>query len=212
MSETRWWWIRHAPVTANNGCLYGNMDLSCDVSDEKTANRLAALLPREAVWVTSHLKRTRETADSVLRQRPSLAPLERLTDRQLAEQSFGEWQGISYKDLDAKRDGAWHRFWLAPAHERPPGGESFEDLVERVKQAICELNERYRGSDLIAVSHGGTIRAALAMALGLAPERALSFVVDNFSLTRIDHIAGAPGSHAQSVTESWRVEVVNFRP
>jgi alpha-ribazole phosphatase len=38
------------------------------------------------------------------------------------------------------------------------------------------------------VIHSGTVRAALAIALGIAPESALSFRVDPLSLTRIDHV------------------------
>ena len=26
-TTTRWWWVRHAPVTVNNGCVYGQTDL-----------------------------------------------------------------------------------------------------------------------------------------------------------------------------------------
>ena len=30
---TRWWWVRHAPVREDNGCIYGQKDLGCDTSD-----------------------------------------------------------------------------------------------------------------------------------------------------------------------------------
>ncbi len=212
MSETRWWWIRHAPVRANNGRLYGSDDLPCDVSDRETFAKLAKLLPPSAIWVTSHLQRTHQTADAVLLERPELAPLDRMAEENLGEQSFGDWQGLHFEELEEARDGAWHRFWLAPAHERPPGGESFEDLSLRVAERVAALTEQHKGHDLIAVTHGGTIRAALTQALGIAPERALSFSIDNCSLTRIDHIVGAEGSHAPHTRESWRVGLVNHRP
>jgi alpha-ribazole phosphatase len=48
------------------------------------------------------------------------------------------------------------------------------------------------------VVHSGTIRAALAIALGLEPEQALRFTVEPLSLTRIDRVAGG-----------WRVVGVN---
>jgi alpha-ribazole phosphatase len=52
--------------------------------------------------------------------------------------------------------------------------------------------------DVVLVVHAGTVRAALAIALDLAPEPALRFVIDPLSLTRIDRIA-----------DSWRVVGVN---
>jgi hypothetical protein len=69
-----------------------------------------------------------------------------------------------------------------------PGGESFLAVIERVSRAVHQLVETYAGRDVIAVAHGGTIRAALALALSLEPEAALAFTVENCSLTRIDHI------------------------
>ena len=30
---TRWWWVRHAPVREDGGCIYGQADLGCDTSD-----------------------------------------------------------------------------------------------------------------------------------------------------------------------------------
>ena len=68
------------------------------------------------------------------------------------------------------------------------------------------MNEEHRGRDIVAVTHGGTIRAALALALAVPLQTALAFTVENCSLTRIDHLAidDAPGL--------WRVVAVNHRP
>ena len=66
---TRWWWIRHAPVTSANGRIYGQMDMDCDTSDTPVYDGLAGLLPRDAVWVTSHLRRTTRTAEAILARR-----------------------------------------------------------------------------------------------------------------------------------------------
>ena len=156
MSETRWWWIRHAPVTGHEGRVYGASDVPCDVSARDVFQRLAGRLPADALWVTSHLQRTSQTAEAI---RTEMSPEQAATPlpvARLAEQNFGDWQGMSRADLAERRDGAWHRFWLAPAHERPPGGESFEDVVERVSKSITELTEQHRGRDIIAVTHGGT--------------------------------------------------------
>jgi alpha-ribazole phosphatase len=207
---TRWWWVRHAPVTVNRGCCYGQTDFPCDVADEVGFAELAKRLPKHAAWITSPLKRTHMTAAALVAaglDGPATIPGPGVAiEPDLIEQHFGEWQGIRYDELAARRGEAWHRFWLAPAHETPPGGESFVALMQRVHPAIAHLNERYAGRDVIAVTHGGTIRAALALALDLAPETALAFTIDNLSLTRIDHIPG-PG-----VGHRWRVGGVNQPP
>jgi len=211
MSEiaTRLWWIHHAPVD-HDGRIYGQLDLSCDCSETAVFIGLAKQLPRDAVWVTSNLRRTHETATAIIRAGlpgPNRIPgPEALAIDDLAEQHFGEWQGLAHQDLHRLRASDFHRFWHAPAHEAAPGGESFLALIARVSQAVHRLVENYPGHDIIAVAHGGTIRAVLALALGLDPEAALAFTIENCSITRIDHIDGTGMGHG------WRVVTVNRPP
>ena len=205
-SQTRWWWIRHAPVP-DGGRIYGQSDLDCDCTDAEIFTVLARELPREAVWVTSNLARTRQTAAAILAaangRHDGVQPLA-IPD--LAEQHLGEWQGMERKPFYAERKVGTHTLWFGPADERPPGGESFVDLVERVRPVIERLTVEHRGRDIVAVTHGGTIKVALAVALGLDPQAALSFLIENCSLTRLDYLSprGAPGL--------WRVGAVNHRP
>ncbi|MEE8188004.1 MAG: histidine phosphatase family protein [Kiloniellales bacterium] len=211
-TTTRWWWIRHAPVINHGGRIYGQDDPDCDCSHTATTSALAGLLPAGAVWLTSHLSRTQLTAQAIIAHLPDgTAPVPR-AEPELAEQHFGAWQGLTNEELEARRDGDWHRFWLAPATEAPPGGESFADVVERVSATVQRLSAEHAGRDIVAISHGGTIRAALALALGIDAERALAFAIDNYALTRLDHITGAPGSHAPQVDGVWRVCQVNHAP
>ncbi len=203
-TETKLWLVRHAPVVGIHGRIYGQDDLACDCSDQATFGALASLLPREAVWVATHLKRTHQTL-AAMHLGAGRDPVEPLIERDLVEQHFGQWQGLTYAELDASRDGAYHRFWHAPATERPPGGESFADVVARVEKALLRLTLAHAGNDIVVVTHGGAIRAALAAALNIEPERALGFSVDNCSVTRLDHIEG------KSFGAAWRVAFVNRR-
>ena len=211
-ATTRWWWIRHAPVINHGGRIYGQDDLECDCSDVESFRWLARMLPADALWVTSHLSRARATAASIIAQLPDGAAPIPLVEPDLAEQHFGDWQGLTHDELAARRDGAWHRFWLAPAAEAPPGGESFVQVIERVSAVVARLCRKHAGRDIIAVSHGGTIRAALAIALDLDPERALAIATENCALTRVEHIAGEAGSHAPGGDGVWRVALVNVVP
>ena len=203
---TRWWWIRHAPVTSHGGRIYGQGDVDADCGEAAPFVALAGLLPANAVWIASHLRRTHQTAAAIATAGDGKLP-ELVIEPGLAEQHFGDWQGLTHAELAARPDAAAHRFWLAPAHIAPPGGESFEDLVARVGAAVGRITAHHAGRDLVAVAHGGTIRAALALALDLAPDRALGFSIDNCSLTRLDHIAPAEAGPAQ-----WRIVAVNRHP
>lgn len=208
--ETRWWWIRHAPVVNPGNHIYGQNEIACDVSDRALFQRLAQALPAGAVWLTSPLGRARETARAILERLPPPPP-EPGIEPALVEQSLGDWQGMTHAELMRARAEMLHRFWLAPAAEAPPGGESFLEVVARVREAVERLSAAHQGRDIVAVSHGGTIRAALAVALGVEPERALSFSVDNCAITRLDHLAEGAGAHAPGVA-AWRVRQVNAFP
>lgn len=208
--ETRWWWIRHAPVRSG-GVIYGSSDLPADCSEEHIFRGQAARLPADAVWLTSHLVRTKQTAEGLLAHHPDEAPA-RQEIAALGEQSFGDWQGRTHDELRLADRTEWHRFWLTPAESRPPGGESFVDLMQRVSDSIHAANATYAGRDIVCVAHGGTIRAALALALDLHPERALGFTIENLSLTRIEHFDG-PLTHGHAADGgSWRVSAVNSLP
>ena len=117
----------------------------------------------------SNLRRTHQTAPAIVAPAcpaRSRSPAARAGHPRLAEQNFGDWQGLTYEELRHSRGGAFHRFWHAPAHERAPGGESFVEMMARVDRAILGLIEQHRGHDIIAVAHGGTIRSALGYGAG----------------------------------------------
>ncbi|WP_417455055.1 histidine phosphatase family protein [Kiloniella sp.] len=210
MTQTRWWWIRHAPVTENNGTIYGNLDLNCDCHDKESFHALAGILPDDAIWVTTPLKRTHQTANAIRAemQKTSFPDYDVIDDFQ--EQSFGDWHGMTHQELGEIRGDAWHRFWHAPASEAPPGGESFEDLISRTARTIDVLNQKYSGKDIIAVTHGGTIRAAVAHALDLKPEKALGLSIGNSSLTKLNYYATKDDTKLDQ--SSWGVVCINTEP
>mgnify|MGYP000096338218 CR=1 FL=1 len=61
-----------------------------------------------------------------------------------------------------------------PPEERKAFGQAVNEIKDRVSAALDEWSAKLPGRDVVAVMHGGSIRAALAHALALAPERALA--------------------------------------
>jgi alpha-ribazole phosphatase len=204
-TRTRWWWVRHAPVRSTGGRIYGNTDPVADTDDPPTYQALARFLPADALLVTSHLQRTHQTANAI-RDAGLVLPDPHI-EEDLGEQDFGDWQGRKREEVYAELDPK-HMFWLAPAHTKAPGGESFTDLMLRVSNVIERLNAAHVGRDIVAVTHGGTIRAAIAHALKLDPEAALTCQVDNCSVTRIDHF-GPSESHPEG---AWAIFHINQLP
>jgi len=205
MSQTtRWWWVRHAPVVGVDGVLYGSDDVECDTSDRLSFEGLARLLPADAHWMTSHLSRARRTAAAI--RDAGLDYPEPVIEEHLGEQSFGHWQGRRWDEMETIDPEAYAAFWERPARSRPPGGESFADQIERTAGVIERVTADNPGRDIVAVAHGGTIRAATAHVLGLEPEGGMSFTVDTLSVTRLEHVSGGL---LRSRGTTWRVVSIN---
>ncbi len=206
-NRTRWWWVRHAPVTTHGGKIYGQKDVPCDTSDAAAFEGLAAMLPQGAVWVTSNLRRAKDTAAAIFEAGADY--VQPLIEADFAEQSFGDWQDHSWDDLGELYPVEYQAFWQNPGRNAPPGGESLADLIVRTDLGVKRLNIGHRGRDIVAVTHGGTIRAALALALDMEPIDAMSFVIDNLSVTRIDYFEDGL---FQGKGRSWRIDGVNLSP
>ena len=198
---TRWWWVRHAPVPNPEGRCYGQQDKDCDTSNEALFRHQARMLPGGAVWITSGLLRAKRTATVLGSCGADYCEL--LEETRFNEQHFGDWQGRTYVDLRVDNT---HLFWLGPPAGRTPGGESFVVMLERTRAGNLNHPARHRGRDIVAVTHGGTIRAALAHAMTLDAEQAVRFEVDNVSVSLIEHYEHADPDHA------WRVVFTNVMP
>lgn len=194
--SSRWWLVRHGPVPCPQGRIHGQLDVACDVSDHEDIRQLAGRLPSQATLVESGLIRCRQTSGALEAAGLALPPPRIEPD--LMEQDFGRWQGRSWQELEAAKDPYLVDFWRDPAYGTPPDGESFAETCLRVRGAMERLSLALGERDILAVVHAGTIRAALALALGLEPAQALRFAVQPLSLTRVDRISA-----------EWRVECVN---
>jgi alpha-ribazole phosphatase len=202
---TSWWWIRHAPVRGSEGRLNGRLDVDCDTSDERSFRALAAVLPRDAITVVSALKRTQQTLDAINAAGADLS--EPLVEADFIEQSFGRWEGLSWAEMQARDLEVYTAFWQNPTRNAPPGGESFEAQMRRTAAAIERLNGEFAGRDIVCLSHGGTIRAAVALALALPPETAMAIIIDNLSLTRLSLVHDRLLSPGRA---TWLVQGVNI--
>lgn len=179
------WLVRHAAVEGIAGTIWP-ANASANLNDRRSFDLLRSHLPSDAKAYASPAQRTIDTANAL--------QLDPLLISEFAEQDFGEWTGQRHDDLAAAGGEQYARFWSDPASSAPPGGESFEDQIARVRQGL----DRIDAGKAILVVHSGTIRAALCIALGIAPQAGLRFVIDPLSLTRIDRLH-----------DSFRVVAVN---
>ena len=148
---------------------------------------LAEALAESAVAAvyTSPLARAVETAATV-------ADAQRLVPipvGDLREIDFGEVEGLAFDALPVELQAGLLR---EPMHVRFPGGETYDELQERVCRAIDRIVADHPEETVAAVTHAGSIRAALAAWLHIADEAIFRIDQRYAAVNVVDWIDGIP--------------------
>lgn len=152
--------IRHGQTPWN---ALGKIQGCTDIDLEDTGRLQAQLLSEKlngdfSAIYTSPLKRAHETA-SILAAPTSLTPI---ATNGLREINFGLWEGLTFKEVATKYPEAY-AFWKQDELEAPlcGGDGSIRQCSLHARDCILELIEKHRGETIVAVSHGGLIKASL---------------------------------------------------
>jgi probable phosphoglycerate mutase len=176
---------RHGETDWNReGRFQGHADPPLNDLGRAQARELADRLAREplAAVYASPLRRAYETAEIVAAARN--LPLRSAAG--LREVDVGSWSGLTRAEIEARFPEGYRR-WLDFGHGWDDG-ESYEELGERVLPALLALAAAHDGSPVLAVTHGGPIRATVAYASGVGygeARRALT-VVENCGIVRVE--------------------------
>lgn len=175
--STRIHLIRHGAVAAEwRERIYGRLDVPLAPEGENEARRAVARLAgvRLDAVVSSGLQRAEFTAALLRAERPGLA---RVDDPRLLEIDRGRWAGLDQAALDARHPGS-HAAWRASSGLlAAPGGETVQDVSNRVLPALDELARRHPGGAVAVVAHLWVVRAALCSAHGVPLQRCTELVV-----------------------------------
>lgn len=162
--------VRHGEAEGSEGRAVGHLDLPLSDLGTRNMEALAASWqgPSPVRLFASDLRRATGSA-RILAARLGI---ELIIDARLREVSFGDWEGRAWDEVyetDRQRYDAWTERWWDVA---PPGGESFADLARRALAWFQNVRDWGDGDDVIAVAHGGSIRALLVELLAIPRERA----------------------------------------
>ena len=168
--------IRHPRTTADTDVCVGQLDVAAAPGWEAHADRLVKVLGRPDRVIASPLIRAaalgRVLAD---RHRVTLE-----LDARLMELHFGRWEGRRWSEIDRTESDPWAEDYL---HRAPPGGESYQTLLDRIASLLGELSGTETRIALVA--HAGPIRAVLTQCLGLDPSSGWRFDIGHGRLTRL---------------------------
>jgi alpha-ribazole phosphatase len=187
-SRTRIHLIRHGEIAGSGEFRYnGQADVPLTPKGLDHYRMLAERLkdaPVSACY-TSDLSRCTQGAEILCQGRG----IEPLAKRSLRELSFGDWEGMTWKELEEKFPEQWQTRMNDFVGFRAPGGESLLDLRDRVIPVLTEIVERHRGEEVFVVAHGGVNRIVLLDALGAPPSSMFRIEQDYGCLNIIDYYA-----------------------
>lgn len=203
------WLIRHGETPWNlEGRFQGHLDVHLSPTGLHQAYRVAERLSASGNFFgglySSDLQRATLTAKPI----GEALGLPTIHDERIREIYAGCLQGLLRSEIDSRypefREAVQADPWQTPR----PGGESMADVASRVQSFLEDLPE---GRSII-VTHGGVIRAALKLVVGLDERVWRKFQIGNTSITRLLYPEGTAVSvgdmgHLEAWANSFSDEV-----
>lgn len=161
---------RHGRTSWNAaGRFQGQTDIPLDDVGHKQARKAAKLLAAlgPVRILSSDLQRAQDTAGYLAQ----LTGLEVSVDARLRETFAGEWQGMTFEEIEASFPVDTRRWELDDTTVRAGGGETRVEVAHRLAEAVNEsLATLPPGATMVLATHGGAARVAIAHLLGLPVE------------------------------------------
>ncbi len=155
--------VRHPTPNVDTGICYGHLDvpLRSDTGPAIVAIAEAACRHRVAMVWSSPATRCLIPAQAAA----TSAQARLRVDNRLKELNFGRWEGARWTDIGPSALDCWA---ADPSGFAPPGGESGEALLSRVRDLLQTLIQE--AVDCTVISHGGPLKILRALACGVTPD------------------------------------------
>ena len=187
--------IRHGETVWNReGRIQGHLDSA--LTEEGVAQAIACgqRLAGESIdaFYSSDMGRARRTAELIGKPLGlSATPIESLRER-----AYGEGEGLTYAEIDARFREAFSREHAVDEHYAIPGGESKRTFHDRIVAALGDLANRHAGQTVLVVTHGGVLGVVHRWIHGEPVASAHKIAIPNVAINRIEHVQG-----------HWRIDI-----
>lgn len=159
--------VRHGQTVWNKlGKYQGQADIELSQEGLAQARQLADYFPFtnvKAVYASS-LKRAMDTGRKVAEK----FALPVIPCDELREISFGDWEGLTYEEINNAWPDVHEGLFARPDITDCPHGEGFRDVQKRAVAKLKELVKKHQGENFVIAAHGGVNRTILCHVLGLS--------------------------------------------
>ncbi len=179
--------VRHGQTACNvNNMWHGWDECALTAEGEAQAAAVGTRLAGEPITAiySSPSRRARQTADAVAR-RHGLGPV---VEPGLRERSAGDYEGVSVAEVERVRPTIWQERDADLWGWRPPGGESFREVLQRTTEVLDRIRACHPDETVALVTHMGPARMLLNHLTGTSLEETyrMTFPSTSVSIYRFD--------------------------
>jgi probable phosphoglycerate mutase len=184
MQATRIIAVRHGETAWNVATrIQGQLDIGLNARGRWQAAQVAQALrgePLQAAYA-SDLARAWDTAQAIAQA----SDVGLTAHVGLRERGFGEFEGLTHADIEARWPEHALRWRQRDPHWAPPSGESLAELRDRIRHTLDELASAHVGQQIVLVAHGGVLDVLYRLATGQAAEAPRSWQLGNATINRL---------------------------
>lgn len=144
--------MRHGESVANVDWLVSSVVTNNDPLTEKGKSQVQDSIKKinfkPDIIIASPFMRTKQTAEMVAKH----FGVEVVYDNRLGEVGAGEFEGKNWHQYHDYLYGKDRTKWFS---HKIPGGESLQDVLRRVGEALYEVENKYQNKNILFVTHGG---------------------------------------------------------
>ncbi len=193
--------IRHGETDSNKGHQFqGSMDWPLNAAGMAQATQMAEYMKQydlDAIYTSSMLRAKMTAAQLAMAKNMSYQSVDLLK-----ELSFGDWEGLSFHEIQRRWPDEMNNFLNRPSAWVPPHGETFHSAqVRSIKGLEYIFAQQGHDKNIAIIAHGGIIRLLLSHILGLPLDNVWRLNIYNVSVTKISDWQGSLVVDAINITD-----------
>ena len=200
--RTRFIVVRHGETHWNvETRIQGQKDSELTAAGVAQAEAIGKRLARERfdALVASDMGRAMRTAERIAAQ----CGLAVVPEPRLRERSFGQGEGLTYAEVDARWPGVFSRSANTDPDAAIPGGETRRQFHERIRAAFEALARAHAGRRVAVVTHGGVLAVLYRIVHGIPLAHAHKVAISNASYNGVVYDHAAAGDAGAWALEAW---------
>jgi len=199
--------LRHGEVAAPPA-FFGSTDIALSplgIQQMKNSIRLETLRAEQAPWdiiISSPRQRCWNVAEHVSEQLK--IPIRK--ENNLREIHFGQWDGLSAKEIEEQDPKIFQRYIDNPFEFTPPEGENVHDFRARVRSSFDEIKTTHLDQRILIVTHSGVLRSILCDILNSPASTLFSIDCPYACYSQVKHYYHPQQQSDQLITHNSRLE------